>query len=86
MTKWIGLTLIATTAAFGVAADPAPAMAASAAAKKAQSAATDVGLHRYSRHRYRTIDQPSYYGRPRVYAPAPFVPIPPFFGYGWEWW
>ncbi len=29
---------------------------------------------------------PTYYGRPVVYAPAPFVPIPPLFGYGWEWW
>jgi hypothetical protein len=29
---------------------------------------------------------PAYYGRPAVYAPAPFVPIPPLFGYGWEWW
>ena len=29
---------------------------------------------------------PSYYGRPTFYAPAPFVPIPPLFGYGWEWW
>ena len=83
MTKRIGLMLVAIVAAI-VATKFAPVMAASATLQKAQSA--DVRLHRHSQHRYRTIDQPSYYGRPRVYAPAPFVSIPPFFGYGWEWW
>ena len=84
--KWMGFELV-TIAALGVASHLAPAIAASAAAQQVQSAPrTDFVVRRYSPHRYRTIDQPSYYGRPHVYAPAPFVPIPPFFGYGWEWW
>jgi hypothetical protein len=84
--KWMGFTLM-TIAALAVAANLAPAMAASAAAQKVQSAPrTDSVVHQYSRRRYRAVDQPSYYGRPRVYAPAPFAPIPPLFGYGWEWW
>jgi hypothetical protein len=50
--------------------------------------ATDLSARRHLRHThaaYRPI-YPSYYGRPSLYAPAPFLPIPPLFGYGWEWW
>jgi hypothetical protein len=84
--KWMGFTLL-TIAAFAVAANLAPAMATSAAAQKVQSVSGTISItHRNSQHRHRTIDHPSYYGRPQLYAPAPFVPIPPFFGYGWEWW
>lgn len=86
MMKWIGFTLV-TVAALNAASSVAPAMASSAAAQKVQSApARDTALLRYSRHRYRTVAQPSYYRRPQFYAPAPFAPLPPFFGYGWEWW
>jgi hypothetical protein len=52
--------------------------------------ANDVSARRYHRHHryaYRpNYPYPMYYGRPVYYAPAPFLPIPPFFGYGWEWW
>jgi len=68
-----------------------PAAAAEAAAKKAQVAgASDISARRYHRHAryaYRPNDPyPMYYGRPVYYAPAPFLPIPPLWGYGWEWW
>ncbi len=67
----------------------APAMAEPAAAReKPRSARTYVGMHRRGHHyrhdAYRAY--PTYYGRPVTYAPAPFVPIPPLWGYGWEWW
>ncbi len=29
---------------------------------------------------------PEYLDRPCYYAPAPFFPLPPIFGYGWEPW
>jgi hypothetical protein len=29
---------------------------------------------------------PDYIDRPCYYAPAPFFPLPPIWGYGWEWW
>jgi hypothetical protein len=87
MMKWIGMALVATIAAFGVAANVAPAMAASVSAQKTRSVpAADLGQRRHSRHHDRYAIQPTYYGRPTVYSPAPFVPIPPLFGYGWEWW
>ena len=59
--------------------------------KKAQAAdASDVSARRYHRHdryAYRpNYPYPMYYGRPVYYAPAPFLPIPPLWGYGWEWW
>jgi hypothetical protein len=68
----------------------APA-AAETAAKKAQAVgASDVGArrpHRHDRYAYRPNDPyPMYYGRPVYYAPAPFLPLPPLWGYGWEWW
>lgn len=86
MMKWTGSALVAIVV-FVIAADVAPARAASVAVQKTQSAPAVVsGARRHSRHHDRYVDQPSYYGRPTVYAPAPFVPIPPLFGYGWEWW
>jgi hypothetical protein len=51
--------------------------------------ANDVSARRHQRPRYRYVSRPphsGYYGRPYYYAPAPFFPIPPFFGYGWESW
>jgi hypothetical protein len=89
MTTWIGAALLATTLSFGVAAGASPAAAASAEVQKPQSAqATDISARRQDRPRryaYRPY-YPYYYGRPSTYAPAPILPIPPFFGYGWEWW
>lgn len=56
---------------------------------KASDKPTDVSAHRrYHRYGYRRYARPYdpyYYGRPHYYAPAPFFPFPPFFGYGWPW-
>lgn len=63
--------------------------AAHATAQQARTVpATNLGARRHDRHyRYhRDAHQPYYYDRPRYYAPGPFLPIPPLFGYGWEWW
>jgi hypothetical protein len=65
------------------------ARAAGTAAVAPQAKASDVGARRHQRPHYRDVSRPSYssyYGRPYYYAPALFVPIPPFFGYGWEPW
>lgn len=65
----------------------APARAAGAVVATPQ--VNDVSARRHQRPRDRGVSQPSYpsyYGRPHDYAPAPFFPIPPFFGYGWEPW
>ncbi len=40
-------------------------------------------------HHARYADRPvcpEYIDRPCYYAPAPFFPLPPIYGYGWEWW
>jgi hypothetical protein len=86
----IGTALLAAALMLGISAQAASA-AAETAAKKAQAAgASDVSARRYHRHeRYVTrpnTPYPMYYGRPVYYAPAPFLPIPPLWGYGWEWW
>jgi hypothetical protein len=70
---------------------PVAPAAAETAAKKAQTAgASDVSARRYhrqDRYAYRpNTPYPMYYGRPVYYAPAPVLPIPPLWGYGWEWW
>jgi len=86
MRTWIK-ALLAATLMLSV---TAPA-AAESAAKKAQAAGpSDISARRYHRHAryaYRpNYPYPMYYGRPVYYAPAPFLPIPPLWGYGWEWW
>jgi len=86
----IGTALLAAALMLGTSAQAA-SVAAETAAKKAQAAgASDVSARRYHRHeRYVTrpnTPYPMYYGRPVYYAPAPFLPIPPLWGYGWEWW
>ena len=90
MRTLIGTALLAATLMLGVSSQVAPA-AAETAGKRAQTAgAGDVSARRYHRHdryAYRPNDAyPMYYGRPVYYAPAPFIPIPPLWGYGWEWW
>ncbi len=85
-----GAALLALTLMLSVSAQIAPA-AAETVAKKAQAGgASYVSARRYHRHEryaYRPNDPyPMYYGRPVYYAPAPFLPIPPLWGYGWEWW
>jgi hypothetical protein len=86
MRTFVGPALLAATLMLGVSAQIAPAAAESMAAKKAQPiAARDAGARRY--HAYRpNYPYPMYYARPVYYAPKPFLPIPPLWGYGWEWW
>ncbi len=86
----IGTALFAATLMLSISGQAAPA-AAQAAAKKPQAAgASDLSARRYHRQeRYAwrpNYPYPMYYGRPVYYAPAPFLPIPPLWGYGWEWW
>jgi hypothetical protein len=90
MTKRIGaaaapvifsaVTLLAVI--YGGSASARSALVASAAR---QTQAGDVNARR--RHRHEDASRSaytSYYGRPYYYAPAPFFPLPPLFGYGWE--
>jgi hypothetical protein len=98
MAKWFGATALAVaslvgaslavTSAFSVPASARAAVSASVAAQQAQAAhVSDVSARRHHRPLFRDVSRPaysSYYGRPYYYAPAPFFPIPPFFGYGWE--
>jgi len=83
-------TLLAAALLSGVAAQVAPVTAETAAKKSQAAVVRDVSARRYHRHdryAYRPNDPyPMYYGRPVYYAPAPFLPIPPLWGYGWEWW
>ncbi len=82
----IKAALLAATLMLGVS---VPAAAQALAAKKTQAAgASDVSArHRHYRYVYRpNTPYPMYYRRPVYYAPAPFLPIPPLWGYGWEWW
>ena len=84
MTRRLGATLMAVMWIIG-----GSAPAASAAPGKSQKVATaDIGARRHAlARRYAPRPPyPMYYGRPVTYAPAPFVPIPPLWGYGWEWW
>lgn len=88
MMRWFGAAILAVAVmAGGSAASPA----ASADMKKleARQASNRSGrhLHLYRDHdAYWPSSDPRYYGRPYYYAPAPFVPLPPLFGYGWEPW
>jgi len=86
MAKWIGAALLAAVMTAGISTTASWAMDASAEARKAQ--ATDISARQHAQHyrRYANRPYPYYYGRPVYYAPAPFIPIPPLFGYGWEWW
>ena len=90
MRKLIGTALLAVTLTLGVSAQIPPAAAQTAAKKAHAVAPSDVSARRYHRHdRYvwRPNDPyPMYYGRPVYYVPKPFLPIPPLWGYGWEWW
>ncbi len=89
MAKGIGTALLGAMMLSGVSAICAPAVAASAGVReKPPLQATDIGARRrvhYDR-RYAYRPYPAYYGRPVTYAPAPFIPLPPLWGYGWEWW
>jgi hypothetical protein len=84
MMKWFGATALVVALMVDASAS---AYAASAAVQQRQ--ASDVSPSRHQRQRYRSVERSSYsyyYGRPIYYAPAPFFPLPPFFGYGWEPW
>lgn len=90
MRALIGTALLAATLMFGASVQVSMAAEAVAVKKTSAANATDVSARRHYQH-YRYANRPHYpypyyYGRPVYYAPAPFLPIPPFFGYGWEWW
>ncbi len=88
MRKLIGIALLAITLTLGISVQIPPAAAET---KKAHAVApSDLSARRHHRHeRYAyppNYPYPMYYGRPVYYAPKPFLPIPPLWGYGWEWW
>jgi len=89
MTKWIGTGVLAVIAVGAAAAPSAQAASRDAAAQRPHVTATDLSV-RHPPHRYRhayPAYSPAYYGRPTYYSPVPvFVPLPPLWGYGWEWW
>jgi len=78
MVKWVGAAALAATLMIG-------ALAPTKVVQAASITPTARKPVRPMAYINRTV-YPAYYGRPVVYAPAPFVPIPPLFGYGWEWW
>jgi hypothetical protein len=94
--KWIGAAGLAVALLFAGAGriESAPAAQLQLAVQASQASGlsdkpTDVSArrrdHRYGYGRYRRPYDPHYDGRPYYYAPAPFFPLPPFFGYGWPW-
>ena len=90
MTKWLGAAILIFILTGGAAATIRPAAAASISAEgrleRARASRTQHLFPRRDRFAYGPEAQPRYYGRPIYYAPAPFVPLPPLFGYGWEPW
>jgi hypothetical protein len=91
MTKWFGAAMLFVTLIASSSVTSRAAYAASAEVRKTQTehARSDSArrLHLYRDHfAYWPSHDPHYYGRPYYYAPAPFFPLPPLFGYGWEPW
>jgi hypothetical protein len=90
MMKQLGAAITASILMLGAAAAIEPTVAASIDMEPQAQRASEHHAHHHHRHRdrlaYRPEDQPRYYGRPVYYAPAPFIPLPPLFGYGWEPW
>ncbi len=90
MTRWFGVAALAVAMMFGGSASAHSAVAVPAAMQPVRPVHdSDVSARRHHQHPHRYVDRPSYphyYGRPHDYAPAPFFPIPPLFGYGWEPW
>jgi hypothetical protein len=90
MTKWFGAAaMVLGLMSAGSASAHTPGTS-SAAARQAQAVQISTISSRHH-HMYRARSAaapsyPSYYGRPLYYAPAPFFPLPPLFGYGWEPW
>jgi hypothetical protein len=87
--KWFGAAILAVSLTAGGAATSCAADAASAETRKAQAEHLRTGsvwhfrLYR-DHYAYWPSHDARYFGRPYSYAPAPFVPLPPLFGYGWE--
>jgi hypothetical protein len=88
MMTWFGAAIMIATLMPGVTATIQPVAAASVEVERHAAPVPDMRTHRHHRDRnryvYRPEEQPRYYGRPVYYTPAPFVPLPPLFGYGWE--
>jgi hypothetical protein len=92
MMKWIGAVILALTMFSGGVATPTMAAEPTAVGLQGQHAtATDPSARRgyYSRQRDAASRPyyPYYYGRPYYYSPGPlfFLPVPPLWGYGWQW-
>jgi hypothetical protein len=90
MTKSFGAAAMAVGLMLGGSASAQTPGISSAATRQAQAAEISAISSRHHR-KYRDHSAarpyyPSYYGRPVYYAPAPFFPLPPLFGYGWEPW
>jgi hypothetical protein len=86
MTKWFGAAIVILILTGGAAATIRPTAAASISAERRLERARERLFPRRDRFAYRLEAQPRYYGRPIYYVPAPFVPLPPLSGYGWEPW
>ena len=90
MMKSLGVAILVPALMLGDAATMRPTVAASMDATRSAERARDVHARRQHLYRdrsaYRPEGQPRYYGRPVYYAPAPFVPLPPLFGYGRKPW
>jgi hypothetical protein len=89
MTKSISAAVLAVAMLLGDATTASSLAAAptGVAAQRAQATMTNASARR--RHYRRAYDayRPYYYGRPTYYSPSPFfLPVPPLWGYGWEWW
>ena len=91
MGKWNGVAALVAGAALAFVA--ARDARAAEAGKKLEAPVVRSASARH-RHPARFIDRPltdrrpcpDYIDRPCYYAPAPFFPLPPIYGYGWEWW
>ena len=90
MTKRIGTAALAAGLTLAIAAHDAIATPANnGPGKKVEASMTRSAGARHHRHHVQFADRPAcpeYIDRPCYYAPAPFFPLPPIYGYGWEWW
>jgi hypothetical protein len=86
MTRCFATAILALPMLFGGL--PAASSETAAAAQNRQASSREFSTpHRDHRRGYAYRGYPQYYGRPHYYAPNRFfLPLPPLWGYGWEWW
>ena len=84
MAKWVSTAIVVILMLLGgLTAFPSVATAT----QKPSNASALSSRQRQHHHHDAYRDYPQYYGRPNYYSPNPFFfPLPPFWGYGWEWW